>query len=133
MKLTTTVKKNKHEYTLDCNTLQEVINEFGDEVVLHCFHIGASQQFYRHIVKALKIKSTKKQNSVIQEFNPSAPKKKTAGSAFLAKMTAEERLVWAAEVQDTAIKEINDGVPQAAASGLSEIDAKRAAAAEQST
>lgn len=85
------------------------------DTVLHCFKLGASQQFYRHLVGLKKKLGTDKKvqaELAKHPFAPSAPRKKLPGQAILDKMDPEERLAYGLQIQEEATQAINQGVDE---------------------
>ena len=106
--LSTKIAKTTYEVPLAVD-LQTAINTYGDAAVMHCFRLGASQQFYRFITGLLKLKGKDKptateQEAAILSFLPYAPPTKKKP---VSEMNAEERLVYAKELELQALEELS--------------------------
>jgi len=107
------VKKTEWSVSVE-GGIAQAITTYGEEAVYHCFILGASQQFYRHINNlTIKLGTTKaKKKFEADGFQPSAPVKKMPGAKALEKLSPEDRIKWAAQVQEDAMTEINEGVEE---------------------
>lgn len=108
--LCTKISKTEWTHELD---LSDIYATYDGAVIIHCFKLGASQQFYRHVAGLKKKLGTDKKvlaALVKHPFQPSAPRRKLPGQAILDKMDPEERLAYGLQIQEEATQAINQGV-----------------------